>query len=461
MHTISSQFLINGFSLIPGVSPLPTAGRLPLCLHNWLRITSDQWVIQAVKGYKLELMSTPFQNFPPRPESQGPPLNGGGDTEAHGQGCSEESHLLCESIHQPDLFLVPKKDGSARLVINLRPLNRFIHQLHFKMESLGMIRDLLREGDWMASIDLKDAYLSGHNMARSPEVSEIPMAGQSVRVSVPSFWSEQCTTCLHQTTETCTCKASPPGHQTDNVLRRYVGDGTEQGGTRESLIPDNISSRVVRFCGQQGEVSIGTSPGDSLPWFHGGLQGDEDQAVRREGDTNFDSLQEDQGEGIYISERIGQINWQDDSNPAAIFPAPLWYRELQHLKNQTYQRSQSFETTMTLNQEALLELDWWSIRRNLMDGKSVSTQEPDLTMETDASMLGWGAVCQGIRTGGLWSQMERKNHINCLELLAAWFGVKALAKDRRNIHIHLRMDNRTAVFYVVNRMGGGGLVPRC
>ena len=73
-------------------------------------------------------------------------------------------------------------------------------------------------------------------------------------------------------------------------------------------------------------------------------------------------------------------------------------------------------------------------------------------MEMVASMLGWGAVCQGSRTG-LWSQMERKNHINYLELLAAMFAVRAFAKDRRNIHIHLRMDNRTAVFYI-NRMGG-------
>ena len=88
-----------------------------------------------------------------------------------------------------------------------------------------------------------------------------------------------------------------------------------------------------------------------------------------------------------------------------------------------------------------------------MEGKSVSIQEPDLTMETDASMLGRGAVCQDVRTGGLWSPSERRNHINYLELLAAWFGVRAFAKDRRNIHAHLRMDNRTAVFYV-NRMGG-------
>ena len=76
----------------------------------------------------------------------------------------------------------------------------------------------------------------------------------------------------------------------------------------------------------------------------------------------------------------------------------------------------------------------------------------DLTMETDASMLGWGTVCQGSRTRELWFQTERRSHKNYLELLAAWFGVRAFAKDKRNIHIHLKMDNRTVVFYV-NQMG--------
>ena len=69
------------------------------------------------------------------------------------------------------------------------------------------------------------------------------------------------------------------------------------------------------------------------------------------------------------------------------------------------------------------------------------TQGPDLIMETDASLMGWGAVCRGIRTGGLWSQLESKNHINYLELLAAMFAVKSFAKDRKDDHIHLRPDH--------------------
>ena len=85
---------------------------------------------------------------------------------------------------------------------------------------------------------------------------------------------------------------------------------------------------------------------------------------------------------------------------------------------------------------------------SLVNRKNIMTQEPDMVMETDASMLGWGAVCNGTRTGGLWSQVERHNHINYLELLAATFAVKAFTKDKSNLHLLLRMDNRTAICYV-------------
>lgn len=58
------------------------------------------------------------------------------------------------------LFLVPKKDGSLRPVINLKPFNHFVRKQKFKMEGTRVIRDILQENDWMVSIDLKDAYLS-------------------------------------------------------------------------------------------------------------------------------------------------------------------------------------------------------------------------------------------------------------------------------------------------------------
>ena len=58
------------------------------------------------------------------------------------------------------------------------------------------------------------------------------------------------------------------------------------------------------------------------------------------------------------------------------------------------------------------------------NGKSLVLRQPDLQIESVASLRGWGASCQGTQTGGPWSQQEKQLHINCLELLAATLAVK-------------------------------------
>ncbi|KAI2648570.1 Gag-Pol polyprotein [Labeo rohita] len=50
-------------------------------------------------------------------------------------------------------FLVPKKDGGLRPILDLRQLNRFIKVLPFKM-----LTTTQEPGEWFTSIDLKDAY---------------------------------------------------------------------------------------------------------------------------------------------------------------------------------------------------------------------------------------------------------------------------------------------------------------
>ena len=47
-------------------------------------------------------------------------------------------------------------------MIDLSPLNRFVENFHFQMESISCLKTLLRRGDFMTCIDLKDAYLSVH-----------------------------------------------------------------------------------------------------------------------------------------------------------------------------------------------------------------------------------------------------------------------------------------------------------
>ena len=43
------------------------------------------------------------------------------------------------------LFVVPKSDNGVQPVINLKVLNRFIKDKHFKMEGFQMIKDVVKQ----------------------------------------------------------------------------------------------------------------------------------------------------------------------------------------------------------------------------------------------------------------------------------------------------------------------------
>ena len=56
------------------------------------------------------------------------------------------------------LFLVPKPGKKWHPVIDLSVLNSFLHFTTFKMETAEIIRNSVTKGEWLVSIDLKDAY---------------------------------------------------------------------------------------------------------------------------------------------------------------------------------------------------------------------------------------------------------------------------------------------------------------
>ena len=59
-----------------------------------------------------------------------------------------------------NVFLREKKDGSFRMILNLKDLNHFIPYHHFKMDNINSCVCLMKPPCYMASIDLKDAYFS-------------------------------------------------------------------------------------------------------------------------------------------------------------------------------------------------------------------------------------------------------------------------------------------------------------
>ena len=60
------------------------------------------------------------------------------------------------------IFVWLKKDGSYRMILNLKPLNEFLSYYHFKMDTIQTALKRIRPGCFTASVDLhvKDAYYS-------------------------------------------------------------------------------------------------------------------------------------------------------------------------------------------------------------------------------------------------------------------------------------------------------------
>ena len=79
-----------------------------------------------------------------------------------------ENGAICQTSHLKEeffsnVFLVGKKGGGNRSVINLKHLNQFIpyqQVWHFKMEGFFCLREMLQKDDFMCKLDIKDAYFS-------------------------------------------------------------------------------------------------------------------------------------------------------------------------------------------------------------------------------------------------------------------------------------------------------------
>ena len=155
--------ILPNFPIDPSLVTAPVGGRLSLFLDNWAVLTQDVWILHVVKGYSPEFLTEPRLQLPPRSTHR---MN---REEKEAVDNEVQSLLAKRAIKQvtaqtlgfySSLFVVPKKDGGWRPVIDLKSLNTYLRIPHFKMEGIQSLRDILSQGDFMAKLDLQDAYLT-------------------------------------------------------------------------------------------------------------------------------------------------------------------------------------------------------------------------------------------------------------------------------------------------------------
>ena len=145
--------------------PVRVGGCLAPHWRRWQAIGAESWVVTVLRdGYRV-----PFLDSPP-PLSRTPvsfPTYRAGSPRAQALRQEVEAMLAkgaLEIARDPGsgfysrLFLVENASGGWRPVIDLSHLNEFVQLTRFKMETVASVLLSVREGDFLASLDLKDAY---------------------------------------------------------------------------------------------------------------------------------------------------------------------------------------------------------------------------------------------------------------------------------------------------------------
>ncbi|CAG2239292.1 unnamed protein product [Mytilus edulis] len=135
--------------------------------------------------------------------------------------------------------------------------------------------------------------------------------------------------------------------------------------------------------------------------------------------------------------------------------APLYIKSLEITKDLLLKQNYgNFDAKMTLSDGNISDLNWWVNNIN-SSFKANDFNRSINYCNTDSSNTGWGAVVQDtlFKTKGFWSNEEQKNHINFLELKAAYLALIWFCSSRNNVHVKVYLDNMVAVNYI-NKMGG-------
>ncbi len=137
------------------------AGRISNNFSAWINITSDKEILSDIRGMTIELSDMPSQHYFVSTKFNS------AETEMIE---IEINKMLKKQIIEPvehedneivsNIFSVPEKDGTHKVILNLKDFNEYVSYHHFKMDSLNTIVKLFDKNCSMASIDLKDAYYS-------------------------------------------------------------------------------------------------------------------------------------------------------------------------------------------------------------------------------------------------------------------------------------------------------------
>ena len=172
---------------------LPVGARLQKFWQSWLDLGAGPKVLQILReGYTLLFRNQPkLTRFPTVRSCYANPHRNSYLLEALHQLIDKNAVELVHNQMSLEffnrLFLVPKPNNKWRPILDLSKLNLFLKAEKFEMETPETIRTSLQQGEWVTSIDFKDAYFHIPIQEQSRKYLRFHVQGQTYQFKALPF----------------------------------------------------------------------------------------------------------------------------------------------------------------------------------------------------------------------------------------------------------------------------------
>ena len=350
-------------------------------------------------------------------------------------------------------FLVPKQNGSFRMVIDLRKLNTYTKALPFKMETLQYVATTALPEDRMIIVDIKDGYyaLNVHPDHRQYMVFRMggklyQMRGLPMGWSASAFFFTKLMQAFMKSVRQPVIHSPIRGLQYLDDLLLFVRSQEEVSLFRRQLEklgfiahPDKSSwemSRRVKYLGIVIDLDANRFilPRDKIVRLKA-----QASAIIQSGARN------QRVSARELASFAGLANFCQLAIPAARFFLRAIYDGLG-----AWQGDRSIRLTRGMRSD----LQWWTQLPRQRVGRDIFRPTTSVLMEADAATngreAGWGAVIQRgttseRRVAGRFTSEEATEHIMVLELRAVKLALLDFIDDCKGRRIRLLEDNQAVV----------------
>ena len=453
---IKTKVINNEGVLPPQVSPV--GGRLSNFMEGWKRITNDPYVLSIVaKGYRLRFTSPPLLRQTPW-EIRSP------QDPKEVLGMREQITLMLQknAITEvpPDspgfysnVFLVRKASGGWHPVIDLKNLNAHIHAPHFRMFTTSSVLSSVEKGDYAFKIDLQDAYFHIRIHPSSRKYLRFAFENRVYQFQVLPFGLNTAPQVFTRLGHTVTAYLHRPGVSVIPYLDDWLihHPDCQISLRHQALLIDTLD--LVGFILNRKKSELDLTQDLQFLGIH--LRLDLGRALLPESKageivacarhlSSLKVLNYSQ-----VSHLMGSLNWASGLIPLG----RLYLRPLQrhfHSLGLTNRFTPPGKSDPVVLANLLRH---WLDPLFLTSGIPIRPFQADYTIFTDASSQGWGAHMGDSKISGIWTHIDRKLHINCLELKAVICALQHWAPLLQGHQVMIATDNSTVVSYI-NQQGG-------